>query len=156
MMLDATAANRMMWKNKNPPNTIFMDKELDLRIPPDIFACWEKLPFREDVFDCIIFDPPHKIGRTKYRGKWANPKDDYLGIDISHSKFRTGLYYGTREFLRVSRRLCLKWNDIELSLHRILTLFPKEWKEICRKVIRKNNRAKTVTYWVTFVKNHGL
>ena len=28
MMLDATAGNRMMWPNKNPPHVIFMDKEI--------------------------------------------------------------------------------------------------------------------------------
>lgn len=153
-MLDATGGTRQMWPCKNPPLVVFMDKNLESYRPPDVFGVWEHLPFKDNAFETVIFDPPHKLGRTTGRGKWATPSHpEYWGIDISKIKFRTGVYRGTREFLRVAKRLCFKWNDIELNPDRVLTLFPKEWKEIHRLEIRKNIKTKTVTYWITFVKN---
>jgi hypothetical protein len=144
----------MMWKNKNPPNTVFMDKNPWTPRPPDVVAVWEKLPFRDNIFETIIFDPPHKLGRTTGRGMWATPTNpSYYGIDISKRDFRTGVYHGTREFLRVAKRLCFKWNDIELTLERVLSLFPKDWKEVHRKVIRKGLKTRTLSYWITFVQS---
>ncbi|GAH58480.1 unnamed protein product, partial [marine sediment metagenome] len=61
LILDATAGNRMIWKNKHPPNIVFMDKRVDFNLLPDVNAVWEHSPFRDDVFDCVIFDPPHLV-----------------------------------------------------------------------------------------------
>ena len=56
-ILDATAGNRHLWgKNKYPENVVFMDKEKNLRIPPDVIATWDKIPYPDDYFHCIIFD----------------------------------------------------------------------------------------------------
>jgi len=147
----------MMWKNKNPPLTVFMDKNALSPRPPDVVGVWEFLPFRDDVFECVIFDPPHKHGRTTGRGLWATPtSSSYYGIDIPRIKFLSGVYRGTREFLRVSKRLCFKWNDIEMSVSRVLSLFPKEWKEVYRRVIDKGLKTKTLTFWITFVRSKHL
>ena len=154
MNIDVTAGYRMMWPNKNPPHTLFMDKNTESDRPPDIFACWEHMPFRDNVFETVFFDPPHKVGRTTGRGFWATPSHkNYYGIDISHTKFRTGVYKGTREFLRVAKRLCFKWNDIELTPFRVMSLFPKEWKQINHHVINKGLRTKTLTHWITFIRS---
>ena len=150
--IDVTAGYRMMWKNKNPPNTIFMDKNKESVRPPDIIAVWSKMPFRDNVFETVFFDPPHKLGRTTGRGIWATPSNKgYYGIDISKTKFRTETYHGTREFLRVANRLCLKWNDIELPIDRVLTLLPKAWKKVSHLIIDKELKTKTLTHWVTFI-----
>jgi len=152
--IDVTAGYRMMWPCKTPPQTLFMDKNTEAARPPDIFGCWEKMPFRDDSFETVFFDPPHKIGRTTNRGFWATPAHkNYYGIDISHTKFRTGVYKGTREFLRVAKRLCFKWNDIELNPDRVLTLFPKGWREVHRYVFNKGLKTKTLSYWITFVRS---
>ena len=62
LILDVTAGNRQMWNNKNQENVVFLDKETRLKIPPDIFGVWEKLPFRNHTFASIVFDPPHGEG----------------------------------------------------------------------------------------------
>jgi len=56
MMLDATAGNRMMWPNKTPPLTVFMDKNIHAKIPPDVFGTWENPPFREETFETVLFE----------------------------------------------------------------------------------------------------
>ena len=52
----------MMWPNRFNYNTVFLDKEVDLLFPPDVRAVWSHLPFRDGVFECVIFDPPHMWG----------------------------------------------------------------------------------------------
>lgn len=59
LMLDATADNRAMWRNKEPPAVIFLDRELRLARPPTVFADNRYCPFRDGVFDCVIYDPLH-------------------------------------------------------------------------------------------------
>ncbi len=149
MLLDATAGNRMLWKNKHPPLTIFMDSQIELRIPPDIFGAWEHLPFRDNAFSCVLFDPPHKFNRSS--GKWMDPKGSYFGMEIRRQKLCSGIYKGTREFLRVANRLCFKWNDGEISLWRILSLFPKQWHEIFRRRDSKFRAHRNYTWWLTFI-----
>ena len=116
MMLDATAGNRMMWKkNKFNFNALFLDKEINLKVPPNIIADNRKLPFRGDVFDCVVFDPPHFVGSIfpwmndpKYRSfysQWKSKIECFSSISKSQ-----------KEFARVSSRLCFKWNDISVSL----------------------------------------
>lgn len=154
MMLDVTAGNRMLWPNKNPPNTIFMDKEVGLKIPPDIFGSWFHLPFRHGVIDCIMFDPPHAIGFSK-TSIHADPKakrGSWWGYFKTRQEMVVSLIKAQREFAKVARRLLLKWNDSAISLWNILPLF-SEWKEINRWEKRSgSNISKSQTYWITFVR----
>lgn len=138
-----------MWPNKNPPYTVFMDKNHLSRTPPDILAVWEHLPFRDHVFESVLFDPPHKYNRRS--GFWADPTaSNYYGADISRARLVSGIYRGTREFLRVAKRLCFKWSDDEISLARVLSLFPKDWRTIYHKIIDKNNEHGNLIHWITF------
>lgn len=153
VILDATAGNRMMWSNKNPPHTVFMDSEIKLRISPHVFGTWEKLPFRDDAFRCVIFDPPHGFNRAG-SGLWDDPKGtSWYGRTIRRARLVSGIYRGAREFFRVSQRLCLKWSDDEISLFKILGLIPRTWMEVRRARVGRKNRAHgNSTWWVTFVK----
>lgn len=161
-MLDATAGNRAFWKNKNPPNVIFLDKEIELAIPPDVFAIWQHLPFREKVFETTLFDPPHD--RFSPTSVHMNPKGWYEP-EIRNGRRIGGTFWGSlergwagqfysaqKEFARVSDRLCLKWNNTKIPLERVLLLF-EEWKEIYRTEYNTNmRRGKTQTWWVTFTR----
>lgn len=172
MMLDATAGNRMMWKNtKTPPNTVFFDKEPYLKIPPDIVGIWERLPFRDNVFDTIIFDPPH-YPNFGPNSRHANPKShSWFGMFGTKKKLVRAMAKGLQEFIRVGKsdvRLCFKWCDTRIEylekttgkwrrrtenplLWTLLSLF-YDWKEIFRRTFQskygKNNQE---TYWITFV-----
>jgi len=151
MFLDASAGNRMMWKHKNHPLFVFMDKNTQSKIPPDIIGVWEHLPFRDDIFETAFLDPPHKFNRTS--GFWSDPKSpNYYGADIRREKLVSGIYHGTRELLRVANRLCLKWCDDEISLQRILSLVSRGWKEVNRWKDNKVRAHGNSTWWVTFVR----
>ncbi len=154
MMLDVTAGNRMLWPNKNPPNTVFMDKEVGLRVAPDIFGAWNSLPFRDDSFDCIMFDPPHLM----YMGPNSMHRDPGgqswwgLGWKNRMDLVRT-LVTAQREFSRVGKRLLFKWGESRDggSVNRLLSLFT-EWREIHRYTRPSQGRSRNDTHWVTFIR----
>lgn len=150
MFIDIASGNRMMWKIKKHPLFVYMDKNPWSKIPPDVVGVWECLPFRDGLFETCFMDPPHKFNRTS--GFWADPKSsNYYGADIRREKLVSGIYHGTRELLRVAKRLCFKWCDDEISLQRILSLVPGEWQEINRWRDNKIRAHGNFTWWITFV-----
>jgi len=158
MNLDATAGNRMMWSscNRNPPYVIFLDKEHDLLYAPDIIADHKALPFRDNTFETIFFDPPYwtqgppwmlnkKInpgGGNAYYGKYSSKRDMFSSIDKAQ-----------REFARVGKRLCFKWGENEVSLWKILPFFRNWVVKQEMEFKSKQKRGKSKTWWVTFVRS---
>tara|TARA_Y100000310_G_scaffold19750_1_gene19319 strand:+ start:241 stop:618 length:378 start_codon:yes stop_codon:yes gene_type:complete len=72
-MLDATAGNRSQWgyTKRGNQGVVFIDRDTRLWNPPHIFADFRFLPFRNDVFDVVLFDPPYYIrGNTPSSDKW--------------------------------------------------------------------------------------
>jgi len=157
-MLDATAGNRMMWPNKNPPNVIFMDRETRLIVPPDIFGDYRQCPFRDNIFDCVIFDLPHAARGYKFykNFKAIDPKSDgFYGWNITKIELLSGLHKAQKEFARISPRLCLKWSDVDWGLWNILPFF-EEWDEVHRMEFKIKSHRKTQklkTWWVTFIRS---
>lgn len=153
-MLDSTAGNRRMWGDRSSSHIVFLDREFELGVPPDIFADNRYCPFRDGMFDCIIYDPPQEWG---YKRGWrfAIPKYHYYGLDISYGELMNCLARAPAEFCRLLKsggRLCLKWNERRLSLWKILVFF-KNFKEVYRKKHQSNKgkNGKTIdTYWITF------
>lgn len=158
-LLDATAGNRMIWgKNKfqDINKVVFLDKETRLVIPPDIFADFRKLPFRDKCFSCVIFDPPY-AARGKNPPPWYNDptnKGKWYGFVEKKSQVINLLHKGQEEFQRVTDRLCFQWWDNyprDMSLEQALMFF-REWEEqqrIQRIHSSKKNR-KSKTWWITF------
>ncbi len=171
MMLDATAGNRMLWPNKNPPNTVFLDKETRLRVPPDVFGCWERLPFRDDVFNSILFDPPH-YAKFGPKSRHSDPRgQSWFGMFGTKTKLVRAMAKGIQEFTRVGKsdcRLCFKWCDTRIEytekttgkwrrrtenplLWSLLSLF-YAWKEIHRlERLSPYGKYNQLTSWITFV-----
>lgn len=69
-ILDACCGSRMFWFDKNHPNAVYMDnRELEtilcdgraLNIKPDVVADFRNIPFPDNTFHLVVFDPPHLI-----------------------------------------------------------------------------------------------
>lgn len=66
-ILDATCGSRMMWFDKNHPEAIFIDKRKgvftaygnEIIVSPDIQVDFKNLPFEDESFYLVVFDPPH-------------------------------------------------------------------------------------------------
>jgi len=152
--LDATAGTRGIWANKNPPDTIFTDRNILGPVPPHVFCDYRYLPFRDDVFSCVIFDPPHAARNKTYKKfHWTDPTHPaYYGWDITDRDLKIGLIKGSKEFYRVSRRLCLKWGEVDYRLDQIYAFF-KPWIEVHRRL---THAGKQPCWWVTFVRDEGV
>jgi len=173
-ILDVTAGNRAIWQTptKKPPNVVFLDMDKELSIPPDILGVWEYLPFRDDVFSCIIFDPPHIIGTPP---PWFNDSGMHKtrlekgikSVGMSYKSFKrknqliSSFHKSQKEFSRVSNRLCFKWNENSLTIWKVKPLF-KNWIEIYRLHLKPRMGRRSWlphsknTYWVTFIRKSGV
>lgn len=164
VVLDATAGNRLMWPCKNPPLTVFMDKEMELHRPPDIFAVWQYLPFRDNIFELIFFDPPNLITRGIFNPWYADPKSaggasgSWYGFFTSKIHLTTSIVGAAKEFYRVGRRLCVKWFEDRVTVWQLLPLL-RPWVEVARfnpkpRMGRRSWRhTSSKTFWIILTRS---
>jgi ubiquinone/menaquinone biosynthesis C-methylase UbiE len=79
-ILDACCGSRMFWFDKTNPNVLFMDKRKEIltakdrdkirviEVNPDIVGDFTNMPFKDESFYMVVFDPPHlnKLGETSW------------------------------------------------------------------------------------------
>ena len=157
-ILDMTAGSRMFWWDKHNPLAIFLDKrretftityhnagrepfDKEIEIAPDVQWDWAKkdLPFENNQFSLVVFDPPHLLhaGKTS----WLARKYGVLDED-----WQNQLKRGMDEAMRVLKlygTVIFKWNDDQIKLSEVL-------KAIGRKPIFGDKKAKT--HWLVFMK----
>lgn len=80
-VLDATCGPKMMWFDKNNPLALYVDQrelhgeviwksrdgtqERRCTIEPDVIADFTNLPFDDNTFYHVVFDPPHLFRATE-------------------------------------------------------------------------------------------
>lgn len=147
-ILDACCGSKMFWFNKENSDVIFMDnRELEdtlcdgreLRIKPDIVADFRNIPFENNSFYLVVFDPPHlkQIGETSYMSKKYGRLTENWKEDIKQ---------GFKECMRVLKpngTLIFKWNEQQIKLKQILDI-------IDYVPLFGNRRDKT--HWLVFMK----
>lgn len=69
-ILDACCGSRMFWFDKENPDALFADNRevrttlcdgRELLIKPDINMDFRNMPFDDETFKIVVFDPPHLI-----------------------------------------------------------------------------------------------
>ena len=138
----------MFWFDKDNKDTVFMDcREFEdtlcdgrlLKVEPDLIADFKDIPFPDNSFYLVVFDPPHlvRVGEDSWLAK------KYGKLD---STWREDIKAGFDECMRVLKpngTLIFKWNEEQISLQEIL-------KTINYKPLFGNKRAKT--HWLVFIK----
>jgi hypothetical protein len=166
MILDATAGNRTMWKDKPPENTVFIDIERKLEVKPDIFADNSTTPFFDKVFDTIFYDPPHMVAdkssfyvfpdAKSFKARWPDYGEipRYYGGDRykNQQELIVHIYKAQKEFYRILKDdglLWLKWNETVIPVRRVLALFDM-WKDLLILPIKAPSQTAGTkqTYWV--------
>ena len=139
----------MFWFDKENSSTIFMDnRKLEdtlcdgrsLVISPDVVADFRNIPYEDESFYLVVFDPPHlrKIGDNSWLAKKYGKLSDDCPSDIKK---------GFEECYRVLKKngtLIFKWNEDQIKLSEILKL-------IDFNPLFGNKRGKT--HWLVFFKN---
>ncbi|MDE5603861.1 MAG: class I SAM-dependent methyltransferase [Helicobacter sp.] len=120
-ILDVCCGFRMFYADKENPNVLFCDKREEVN--PNQILDFTNLPFLDESFSLVIFDPPHiahnkgsekSILVRKYGKLSPNYKED--------------LHKGFLECMRVLKpkgTLIFKWSEAHISLTRILECFPQ-------------------------------
>ena len=148
IILDACCGSRMFHFDKNNKNVVFMDNRdfedtlcdgRQLKVHPDIVADFRSIPFKDNSFSLVIFDPPHliKVGESS----WIYKKYGKL-----QKTWTSDIKKGFDECMRVLKprgTLIFKWSTRNITLKQILDVIRT------RPIIyHKNNN----TFFLVFMK----
>ena len=153
-ILDATCGSRMIWFNKKHPDALYMDnRELTdvlcdgrtLNVHPDVVADFRDMPFSDNTFNLVVFDPPHL--KSAGLDSWLAKKYGLLDKETWQEDIRQGF----RECMRVLRpagTLIFKWNEDQVSLREVMECFGQ-------KPLFGNRNWRSKTHWLVFMKVAG-
>ena len=157
-ILDVTCGSRTIWFNKRHPAAIYCDKrdvemtgvwksgkrqsERKCIIKPDIVCDFTQLPFPDDTFALVVFDPPH-LTRAK-ETSWLVKK--YGKLDDNWPQM---LHDGFAECMRVLKpdgTLIFKWSEHDIPADKV-------WTAIGQKpLFGHHSGKKSQTFWACFMK----
>ncbi len=157
-VLDPCCGSRMMWFDKHDPRAVFGDQRVEtitvtdrthrkdgtrtLVIVPDVQMDFRDMPFADETFALVAFDPPH-LERAGPRS-WLAAKYGKLGSD-----WREDLRQGFAECWRVLRPegvLVFKWNETQVKVAEVLPLAP------AKPLFGQVSGHKGFTHWLVFIK----
>ena len=157
-ILDPCCGARMMWFDHHDPRALFGDCRREticvpdrthgrkdgrrvISIEPDTLMDFRALPFADQTFRLVIFDPPHLVhagGRS-----WLAAKYGKLGPD-----WREDLRRGFAECFRVLMPggvLIFKWSEVQVPVRDVLAL-------TSHKPLAGNRRVGTdKAHWLVFM-----
>ena len=163
-ILDATCSIKSIWFQKNHPLVTYMDKRSGqfiyqdndkskrpkiYNINPDVVADWtEQLPFENNEFDVVVFDPPHIV---------CNAESGDMVIRYGHftkDNWKYQLQKGIAELFRVLKPcgiFILKWCEVEnwgfvIPFNEVMRMFPYKPLFGTRTGNKENNQ------WILFLK----
>lgn len=119
--------------------------ERQIVVDPDIIADFTNLPFPDESFNLVVFDPPHvaRQGNTS----WLLKKYGKLIGD-----WRDMIRHGFEESFRVLKpdgTLIFKWAETQFPVSEILALTPARplFGQRCGKTAK--------THWIVFMKHNS-
>lgn len=162
LILDVTCGDRTIWFQKNEPHTIYCDKRKEewegdfgkvlnkngkkkhrhLVIDPDIQCDFTNLPFDDEQFHLVVFDPPHIENLSE--NAWM--RKSYGSLD---GDWKPMIKKGFEECMRVlaiNGVLIFKWSDISISTREIINVIGTE------PLFGHRSGKKMNTHWMCFMK----
>ena len=154
-VLDPCCGSRMFWFDKNNPEAIFGDirretmtldrkgRSSQLIVAPDEIMDFTALPFPDERFHLVVFDPPHLDSSAGSKG-WQVAKYGKLP-----KEWRPMLSKGFSECFRVLAEngvLIFKWNETDISLREVLSVTP------VKPLFGQTTTQSLKTHWIVFMK----
>jgi len=139
----------MFWFDMNREDVLFMDIRNEefkihnkkVNVKPDVIGDFRDMPFADESFYMVVFDPPHL--------KWAGPnsimKAQYGQLD--KDTWEDDLKKGFSECFRVLKpngTLIFKWSESQIPVKKILELV---------LVQPLFGQQRGTTHWMTFIKD---
>lgn len=153
-VLDACCGPRMFWFDRSDSRALFVDKRREVLnadtregrreivVNPDILANYTALPFEDDSFHLVVFDPPHTFAGPR---SWTAKKYGRL-----QPGWRDEIRHGFAECFRVLRpfgTLIFKWNEHRVPVSTVFDLAPD------RPLFGNRCGATAKTHWIVFMKS---
>ncbi len=158
-VLDPCCGTRSWWFDEKNPDVVFGDiRRVDtvvtdrshgradgkrvLCVNPDVVMDFRAMPFLDESFNLVAFDPPHLVNAgTK---SWLAARYGRLSED-----WRADLRAGFKECFRVLARsgvLVFKWNETQVPCSEVLKL-----SEV-PPLFGTRNGKRSGTHWIVFMK----
>lgn len=158
VILDACCGSKMFWFDQKDARVMFVDKRrethpIDIGTPgtkgrapivvdPDMLADFTELPFDNDSFHLVVFDPPH-IERQRALGLLTKK------YGILSGDWRDMLRRGFAECFRVLKpngTLIFKWAESDHPVSKILELTDE------KPLFGHKSGKFSKTHWIVFMK----
>ena len=156
-VLDVCCGSKMFWFEKTDGRALFVDKRHEtcvadtrqgrrvITVNPNILADFKSLPFPDNMFSLVVFDPPHTRNgpnswtRKKYGTLQPGWREE-IGAAFSEC-FRVLCPLGT---------LIFKWNEYSVPVSTVLSLTPEKplFGQRCGRTAR--------THWLVFIKSNNI
>ena len=150
-ILDACCGSKMFWFDRSTADVVFVDIReenhvlcdgRELEIKPDIVADFRQLPFDDERFSMVVFDPPHfkSLGQNSWMAK------KYVVLNYS---WKDDLKRGFDECMRVLKTdgtLIFKWNETQIPTKTIIEIFG------AKPLIGHPSGKASKTHWITYMK----
>jgi 23S rRNA G2069 N7-methylase RlmK/C1962 C5-methylase RlmI len=152
-VLDPASSVRSFYFNKKDERVVFGDireKETHLltngqtiHIEPDEVMDFRAIPYPDDTFQMVVFDPPHRIKLTA--------ESDFIKKygQLDKDTWREDLAKGFTECFRVLKTngtLVFKWSEVSISLKEVLELTDQ------KPILGHPSGKRMGTHWVLFLK----
>ena len=147
-ILDACCGSRMFWFDKKEQHTTYMDRREEefeihkkkINVKPDIVADFRDMPFDDETFNLVVFDPPHLL----WAGQKSFMRAQYGQLDkVTWSEDLAKGFEECMRVLKVGGTLVFKWSDCQINVKEVL-------KSVPFKPLFGQQRG--TTHWMTFMK----
>ena len=158
----------MFYFDKNDPRVLFCDIRQEkttlcdgreFEVKPDVVCDFTALPFPDNRFHMVVFDPPHLLrntGKSKFAVMYGslNEKAKPTGYQMIkygalYHDWKDMLQQGFAECFRVLKPygvLIFKWNETDIKVSEVLAL--SEQTPVLGHRVGKLNK----THWLCFMK----
>lgn len=152
MILDVACGSQMFYFDKERSDLITVDIRKEkfeihgkkVNVNPDIIGDFTNLPFENNTFHHVVFDPPHLISPGKNSIMYAQ----YGGLN--KDTWPELIKKGFEECMRVLKpngTLVFKWSNHDINIKKILDICPF-------KPLYGHRRGKTI--WMIFIKKEEV
>ena len=152
-VLDPASSMRSFYFDKTDSRVLFGDIRQDethlltngqtIHIKPDEVMDFRNIPYPDECFQIVIFDPPHLLNLSEK--SWMRKKYGVLDADRWQEDIAAGFSECFR-VLKTNGTLVFKWNETSIMLKEILALTPQ------KPLLGHPSGKRMATHWVLFMK----
>lgn len=167
-ILDVACGGKMFYFDKHDPRVLFCDNRQikttlcdgrEFEVAPDVVCDFTNLPFENNSFRMVVFDPPHLTrcnGKSKYKEMYGYLREIYtptgwqqIKYGALYSNWQEMLTKGFAECFRVLQPngfLIFKWNETDIKVSEILKLTDQ------KPIFGHKSGKQSKTHWMCFMK----